>query len=74
MRKAILTEKLFNIESGEVYRAYITKGNDFTIALITKNGETTAYYSADLIDSLEEWEEGNFNLEAVGDDFTIEWL
>ena len=72
--KAKVTQKLFNINGGEVYQAYIEEGNDFTIALITENGETTAYYTADLIDSLEEWEEGSFNLEAVGDDFIIEWL
>ena len=73
MTNAILTKKLFDIKNGEVYRAYIKKGNDFTVALIEENGETTAYYTANIIDSLEEWEEGNFNLEVVGNDFTIEW-
>ena len=71
MRKAYLAEKLFNIKNGEVYKAYISKGNYFTIALITQNGETTTYYTADSIESVEEWNEGNFNLEVVGDDFTI---
>ena len=71
MTKAMLTEKMYDINNGEVYKGHISKGNDFTIAFITKNGETTTYYSADLIESAEEWEEGNFNLEVVGDDFQI---
>lgn len=74
MTKAILTKKLYDIKNGEVYKAYITKGNEFTVAIITENGETQAYYTADLIESAEEWKEGNFNLEVVGDDFTIENL
>ena len=71
--KAILTKRLFDVENGVIYRARITKGNEFTVALITENGETTAYYTADPIESTEEWNEGNFQLEVVGDDFTIEW-
>lgn len=71
MKKVMLTEKLYDIKNGEVYKGHIRKGCDFTVALITENGETTAYYSADLIESAEEWEEGNINLEVVGDDFQI---
>lgn len=74
MTKAYLTEKLYNIQDGEVYKAYINKGNEFTVALITENGETQAYYTADSIRSAEEWNEGNYQLEVVGDDFTIENL
>ncbi len=74
MTKAILTKKMFDIKNGEAYKAYIEKGNYFTIALITQNGETQTYYTADLIESAEEWNEGDFNLEVVGDDFTIENL
>ena len=68
--KAIITKKLFDIRNGEFYKAHITEGNDFTIAFITLNGETTAYFSG-LIETLEEFNEGNFQLEAVGDDFKI---
>jgi hypothetical protein len=74
MTKAILTKKMFDIKNGEVYKAYINQGNYFTIALITQNGETTTYYTADLIESAEEWNEGNYQLEVVGDDFKIENL
>ena len=72
--KAKVTKKLFNINGGEVYQAYIEEGNDFTVALITENGETVAYYTADLIETEEEWNEGGFQLEVVGDDFIIEWV
>src|SRR5690554_6964205 len=70
MKKAKLTKKLFDIRNGEFYKAYITEGNYFTVALITVNGETTAYYS-ELIETLEEWDEGIYQLEPVGDDFKI---
>ena len=74
MRKAILTKKLFDVKNGEIYKAYISKDNCFTVAIITENGETQAYYTADLIESVEEWKEGNYQLEVVGDDFIIEKL
>ena len=74
MKKAILKNKMFDIENGEVYRAYITKGNDFTIVLIKEkeSGEIVSYYTADLIESEEEWNGGNYQLEVVADDFKIE--
>lgn len=72
MTKAILMEKMFDIENGEIYRAHVKKGNDFTVALINENGEITVYYTANLIESEEEWNGGNFQLEVVGDDFKIE--
>jgi hypothetical protein len=66
--KAIVTELQYEVDGVKLFKAHITKGNDFSIMF----DGGTAYYSDNVV-SDEEFLLSKGYFEAVADDFIIDW-